>query len=110
MSRRGTYNGGSTIIRTWRRWPPRDEVAAKVVRVAPAPPKPPKIFEATVRQYLDECADAWLAGRPRPDVPELVKSRYQGRDLRDWTKGIFRTQLYMGSIRRAKERLHATAK
>ena len=51
-------------------------------------------FELAVLHYLQQYAVASLTKRALPDVPQVIKKRYQGKQLNSWKKLILMSDLY----------------
>ena len=51
-------------------------------------------FELAVLHYLQQYAVASLTKRALPDVPHVIKKRYQGKQLNSWKKLIIMSDLY----------------
>jgi hypothetical protein len=68
----------------------------------------PTEFERAVIRYLACYAYAVAKSRSTPKVPDLVKARYSGADLRKWEKNILQTKLYK-KVRQAVHDIHLNA-
>jgi hypothetical protein len=72
-------------------------------------PRGLRSFEREVDQFLADCAKARATKRPLPDIPPIIKNRYEGRALREWCDKIFKSERYeriklsvVGNLSRAK--------